>query len=339
MIAVITLHTSASNWKATDVHSFSWNVFNFFDSIVRWGVPVFTMISGALFLDNKKELSIKTLYSKNILRLVVAFLFWSFMYALATFIYKGGSILSFLAQVIRGNYHMWFLFMLVGLYIITPLLRKITANRKDTQYFLIISFVFTFLIPVIFLCLKYADTLFGTDGAMYDLANSVYKNVNFHFAIGYSFYFVLGYYLSMSDISKKMERVIYIFGFLGFASTILLTRGLSYYMNSPQGTFYNNLTINVMLESIAVFTLAKCKIAKAVKSERQISFIRKLSKYSFGIYLVHAGFLTVFSKLGLTTLSFNPIFSVIAIVVIAFFLSLLVSAILNKIPFAKKYLV
>ena len=34
--AVIILHISAQNWYSTDVNGFDWQVFNFFDSIVRW---------------------------------------------------------------------------------------------------------------------------------------------------------------------------------------------------------------------------------------------------------------------------------------------------------------
>ena len=40
------------------------------------------MISGALFLRNSKKLDIKKLYSKNILRIVVVFLFWSLVYGI-----------------------------------------------------------------------------------------------------------------------------------------------------------------------------------------------------------------------------------------------------------------
>lgn len=49
-LAVIMLHMSAQNWYVSDVNGYNWQVFNLYDSIVRWGVPVFVMISGALFL-------------------------------------------------------------------------------------------------------------------------------------------------------------------------------------------------------------------------------------------------------------------------------------------------
>ncbi len=67
------LHISAQNWCEIDIASFKWQVFNFFDSIVRWAVPIFVMISGALFLGRNSN--IEKLYKKNILRIITFFLF------------------------------------------------------------------------------------------------------------------------------------------------------------------------------------------------------------------------------------------------------------------------
>ena len=80
-LAVVTLHVSAQNWDTVDIHSFAWHVFNFFDSLVRWAVPVFIMISGAVFLDNDRPLSIRKLYRKNVLRLVIVYFVWATVYA------------------------------------------------------------------------------------------------------------------------------------------------------------------------------------------------------------------------------------------------------------------
>ena len=53
--AVMVLHVAGQNWNGTSVPSFEWQTFNLFHSITRFGVPIFVMISGALFL-NKREL-------------------------------------------------------------------------------------------------------------------------------------------------------------------------------------------------------------------------------------------------------------------------------------------
>ena len=72
-VAVITLHVAAQNWSNVNITSYEWKVFNIVDSAVRWGVPIFVMISGALMLDNDRVLSVKKLYGQKILRIIIAF--------------------------------------------------------------------------------------------------------------------------------------------------------------------------------------------------------------------------------------------------------------------------
>lgn len=86
------IHVAADNWNAADVRSFEWQVFNFYDSLVRFGVPVFVMISGALFLKPDKDIPVKKLYSKYIFRIVIAFVFWSFIYAARGYMKTGDMI-------------------------------------------------------------------------------------------------------------------------------------------------------------------------------------------------------------------------------------------------------
>ena len=97
--SVMILHISAQNWYSTDVISFEWNVFNFYDSIVRWTVPVFVMISGALFLD--REHTVQQLYGKYIFRIVTAFIFWSVAYALMIGLHRGDGIVAFIGRILR----------------------------------------------------------------------------------------------------------------------------------------------------------------------------------------------------------------------------------------------
>ncbi len=56
----------------------------------------------------------------------------------------------FCNSFINGHYHMWFLFMIVGLYLIVPfLLRPIVRDEKLLRYFLLLTLIFTFLLPQI----------------------------------------------------------------------------------------------------------------------------------------------------------------------------------------------
>ena len=81
-IAVIVLHTCSKDMKLVSPFSNRYQVLNFFDSVARFAVPIFVMVSGALFLDRNKKIDTKKLYTKNILRLVIAYIFWSIMYGL-----------------------------------------------------------------------------------------------------------------------------------------------------------------------------------------------------------------------------------------------------------------
>ena len=121
--AVMILHISAQNWYSTDVNGFEWQVFNFFDSIVRWGAPVFVMISGSLFLN--RETPLRIIYSKYIRRMITAFIFWSAIYVF----FQDGPIMSRVKALVQGHYHMWFILMIVGIYT-NPNLKSIQKRNS-----------------------------------------------------------------------------------------------------------------------------------------------------------------------------------------------------------------
>ena len=145
--AVMLLHIAEQNWHSANVLSFEWNVLNFYDSVVRWAVPVFVMISGALFLD--RDYPVSRIYRKNILRIVTAFIFWSLAYALISAVLsnKPMELQAIIVETLKGHYHMWFLFMIVGLYMTVPFLKTIVQSAALTKYFLVLSLIFAFVIP------------------------------------------------------------------------------------------------------------------------------------------------------------------------------------------------
>ena len=100
---------------------------------------------------------------------------------------------------------MWFLFMIVGLYLIIPLLNKIVENPKMAYYFVILAFFFSFLIPQIIsvIGLKYES--------LSELVSTLISKFHVEMVLGYSGYFVLGYLLKRMQIRKKLESIIYIY--------------------------------------------------------------------------------------------------------------------------------
>lgn len=117
--AVIITHINAQDWgSARNTYRI---VFNVYHALGWIAVPVFCMISGALFLS--RDIPIKKLYSKYIFRIFTAFMFWSSVYALRFYLKEGNSAKAF-ELFISGNYHLWFLFMIAGLYMIVPFIEE-----------------------------------------------------------------------------------------------------------------------------------------------------------------------------------------------------------------------
>ena len=81
ILAVIMLHTSAvrvANWLP--IESMTWWVAHVCDSLCRWAVPVFIMLSGALILDVKRFYTVWGFYKKRLVRVVIPFVFWASVY-------------------------------------------------------------------------------------------------------------------------------------------------------------------------------------------------------------------------------------------------------------------
>lgn len=327
--AVIILHIAAQNYYLIDINGFDWQVFNFFDSIVRWGVPVFVMISGALFLN--REIPLKIIYTKYIFRMIISYIIWSAVYALFTEKPPFGKILRFA----NGHYHMWFILMIVGIYMCIPFIKPIIENDRKTKYFLLLASVFAFVMPEF----SMLANDFGNEFVIksWDVIRTHINNMNMHVVLGYASYFVLGYYMNTITLSKNQRIWIYLMGLLGFIATIKLDLMITLKTQTACSNYYENFTVNVLFEALAIFTWFKYR---QYNNNKINAFIQKLSKYSFGAYLVHALVIEQLNyRVGLNSLSFNSILAIICIGIIVFIISFMISAILNHIPIIKKYIV
>ena len=62
VFAVMMIHVSASGFYTNPVQSFTWQVVNFYECMVRWAVPVFVMVTGMFFLNlSKRDNFVKTI--------------------------------------------------------------------------------------------------------------------------------------------------------------------------------------------------------------------------------------------------------------------------------------
>ncbi len=329
ILAVIILHIAAQNWYTVNYQTFEWKIFNLLDSMMRWAVPVFVMISGALFLE--REIDIKKLYGKNILRLITAFIFWSVIYA----VIKGGTKGEIVANAIIGHFHMWFIPMIIGVYILTPILKEIVKNKKIMIYFVFSMIAFEFVIPQ--LCWILND-IGGDKIQLLSVAFlKILNKTNLSNFAGYTSYFVIGYWLNQMDLNKKHRHIIYALGILGMLFTMGMTYGMAVMEGAPTEMYYEYISLNVLLESISVFIFVKYNAEKWGKINKLVFF---LSECSFGVYLIHVLVLEQFKNtLQINTLSFNPLLSIPLLVAVIFIISLGMVMIIKKIPILNKYII
>lgn len=327
MAAVVVLHTAAVNWYTLDVHGFDWNVLNVYDSSVRWCVPVFVMISGALFLNPEKRVTIKGLWRKNILRIAIIILFWGGVYALLynpPASYSFADLYAFIKTWLLGHYHMWFLFMIAGLYAVTPLLRCISANKTALDYYIVLSFFIGILFPAIF--------SFGHFGLLSDLMNEV----QIQFVCGYPFYYMLGYKMNTKVYTKRATLLIALIGMMGIVYTAIMTSCFSNIDNAGNGTFYSYLTPNVCVAAMGVFVLGKRLLIHNGKVKKVII---ALSSASLGVYLIHPIVINTLIYFGITSLVCTPIFSVPLLAVFEIVVSFACSWAIRKIPYLGRWVV
>ncbi len=329
VFAVIMLHVSASRFWVS-FPSYEWEVLNVYDSLSRWGVPIFVMISGALFLDSNKPFSIKKLYGKNIVRILCALVFWSVIYQL----YRTNAdttLWQFVSGVIKGPVHLWFLKMLLGLYVVIPVLRLIVVDRKIELYFLIIAFLTAFIIPLFIRIIGYYDPQLNV------AATKLVNTIGLDIASGYTGYFVLGHYLSTLYL-KHIRKVFYCMGFLSFFSVMVLTSVISHYFNYPKVVLYDNLIPLTLFEAIAVVCFVSYNVGRV--SNRFHMLIVNLSKMSFGIYLIHILIIKIADdRFGINSSVFNPVIFVPCFSIIVFVISKCIVWILSRIPVLNRYII
>jgi len=131
------------NWFSADVYA----------TFGMVGVPLFVMLTGALLLNPvKADEPLRVFYKKRWDRLGIPFIFWALIYFVWTFDVRGKPFTLFnIGQgLVSGSYsHLWYLYLLIGLYSVTPILRVLVKhlNRKLFTYLMILWFAGTVKTP------------------------------------------------------------------------------------------------------------------------------------------------------------------------------------------------
>lgn len=340
MFAIICLHSSSPVLYAYKKLSIlDWSIANIFNSACRWGTLVFLMLSGLLLLPSKPNYSIGKFLKRRLYRIGLPFLGWSVIY----------SLLVFNKQLTAGEFpwqkmlhlfltgesytHLWFVYMIMALYFITPILRIFIthANPKEVWYYFYLWFAVRCLFFVAELILQMPLTI-----AKYvDLMD-------------YAGIYIAGYYLDQIDFKKQQRQRIYILALVGFVITVLGPYIEIFLYQEFNGFFYNRLHPHVMFMALGVFVWFKNKPWVNIKySDRWKGWLKNLQLFSvcsYGIYLAHQLVLVIIrqGKIGvvikhdfLIFTEVSPLLGIPVTALCALLLSFLLTYLLRKIPIIK----
>lgn len=273
-VMVIIIHISGWNFYQ---FSEAWWPTNVYDSIARFSVPVFFMISGALLL--RKEEPLPDFLRKRAFRIFLPLLFWSVIYLqYFKMLGQGRSHGGWLNTILAGpvEVHLWYLYAIVGLYAFVPMLRKIYlgSSEAEKKYYLILWFLFAVLYPTV---MKYRN-----QPASFV---EIYHFTNF---TGYVGFFFLGAYLydRREKLAAAIPDVGWIALFMGASlATMLSTYWYSVRSGTPNELFYNYLSPFVVLASAAVFLILLG--TRFERSSLPGRIVNAIADNSLGIYCIH----------------------------------------------------
>ena len=339
-----------------------------FDSLVRACVPLFIVASS--YLQFPLHYSSGEFLRRRTVRVLVPFLLWSAIYA---FVW-GNPAENFQNLLLNFNYsagHLWFVYMLLGVYLLMPLLSPWAekVGKRELQVYLGI-WAFTTIIPLLrdFVGggFEGLNVIYGVSGlprpALTPLWGEASWNTygTFYYISGFVGYLLLGLYFRrfVGELSWRKTLAIAIPCYLaGFV--IVFAGFLRRVFEMSQGAFpieglvekavwwettWCNDTVGIAFMTVAWITLFK-KIKCDGKFYQKI--LLPVSRASYGIYLMHLLLLVPISgairewlgvgldgRLGVWTSSVEIILSA----VVGFVVTAAVAVLLQKIPKLGKFI-
>jgi len=268
-LAVILLHLAATIVMEHELlGSLHWHLSNALDAATRWCVPVFVMLSGALLLDPQKHASLREFWTKRMSRLLPAMIAWPTIYVAWRALYWHEPLtLEIVAHdmaVGRPYVHLYFLFIIAGLYLVTPFLATALGALSLPQ--------------LRHLILIMAGLAMGANLLDF-LASSA-----FTMFVPYLTYYLAGWYCARL-LQDRPGAAATAFGLAaglitGFTALLVSTRGFD---DRWAFYFYEDFSPTVMVMAVSLFLLT----LQGTISPRVESIAQKLAPLTLGVYVAH----------------------------------------------------
>ena len=227
-------------------------------AVISIGVNLFIMISGYLLLDRTE--TVKEFFRKRLFSILPLFIIFNIIYI---YFYNH----SFITIKKISAPHFWYIYMILGLYLLTPWLRKVLQYaEKETFYVVILWFLCNVLNPYMQF-FRFPKIPFS------------------HFSItGFIGYYILGYYLK--KYRYKLEKIpficvigVYITGFL---ISVLSTKYVLVTTGNRISDFFDKNSLGTFFMSVSFFIFW---IKFNFKNRNKV--IRMISDSTYFAYLIH----------------------------------------------------
>ena len=274
IMGVVFIHVASpvvNNFGQTAVSS--WFVISMLDALVRWCVPVFIMVSGALVLS--KNEAPRRFYGKRLGRIGWPLAFWLVAYWLAA----GAAAppqkppLELLEDLIWNQpyLHFYFLFIMLELSVLTPWLRRVVRLLTPKSLW-----VLTALFLYIGMAYQTKTTFVG------------------HLFIPYIGYYLYGYLVNETGFSARHHKIIALLSVVAAAGTMVWLRYLVIQRELVLPGVVNSLDVLaylsplVVVSSLIMFPFCKDNaVLRRIIKVVPAGLIALLGSLSFGIYLIH----------------------------------------------------
>ncbi len=319
-LAVVLLHLSATVVMQPDqTGTVSWHVANLLDAGTRWCVPVFVMLSGALLLDANKCTNPRDFWARRMNRLLPALVFWPTVY-LAWRAYFWNEPLSFttIAQDLiagRPYIHLYFLFLIAGLYLTTPFLETLATSLGSKQLGQVIM-----LMAGISLGANALDVLAPTAFTLF---------------IPYIAYYLAGFYCVRVLANRPIPCGVLLVG------AVVATTVLTALMVSAKGPhdrwsfyFYEDFSPTGMIMAVTVFmVLLRASISPMIRSLAQ-----RLAPWTLGVYVAHPIIVELLRYCYHTSWPslFRPLYYIPLTFLVTIVLTFALVALIRTIPFLRR---
>ncbi len=331
-VLIVALNLTSVQLRGLPVSSPAWQPINLYLGASRAATPLFTMVSGILFIGLGKQRTLRQLLQGPVRKIAVIYVVWSLIYALFTLLSTpaGAGTLPgrFAALMVSSHYHLWFLPFLISLYLLSPFLQLILdhGGERVLRY------------AAVLLILGLLGHTLVMSGDLLPVADWV-STIAEKFPVGKVLLFA-GYFLLSNTLlryfsaDRKVSAAIYGLGLLGALANAAVTWLASQRMGATDLRFSDPLSLMSFFVAAAVFWVFRSQVSKVRFAYRARCLIANLSRLTLGVFLIHPLVIYFLEKaFGLSLLSFSPILSVPLLTLLVFFLSAAVIFGIKKLPF------